>query len=114
MAFRFLAEVRVGKVCGFLCYFDGEPTDECHGETGGFLGLPGDVAGDERDDHVALREEELRAVEGDEQAGGVVVCGFDGYYDGGADYRGDGPELGLGNAISSPVRPVIFLLGQFC
>jgi hypothetical protein len=75
-------------------------TDERHGETGGLFGLAGDVARDERDDHIALREEELGAVEGDEQACGVGGCGFDADDDSGADYRWDRPELRLnGSAL---------------
>ena len=64
---------------------------ECHGET--FLSLTGCVAGDQGDDHVALGEEELCAVEGDEHAGGVGFCGCYDEDDDGSDDGWDGPEL---------------------
>lgn len=41
------------------------PRNESHGEHGRFLRLPRDVARDEREEQVALGEDELRAVEGD-------------------------------------------------
>lgn len=62
---------------------------ECHGET--FLSLTGCVAGDQGYDHVALGEEELRAVEGDEHAAGVGCCGCYDEDDDGTDDRWDGP-----------------------
>lgn len=47
------------------------PADEGHGQGGGFLGLAGDVAGDEGEDEVALGDEELSAVEGDQEADAI-------------------------------------------
>lgn len=44
------------------------PENEGHGESRGFLGLASNVAGDQREDQIALGKIELRAVKGNEQA----------------------------------------------
>ena len=61
------------------------PADERQRQRRRLLGLPRDVARDEREDEVALRQEELRAVEGDEQPDARVVRRRDRVDDGGAD-----------------------------
>lgn len=67
---------------------------ECHSET--FLSLTGCVAGDQGDDHVALGEEELRAVKGDEHSAGVGCSGCYDEDDDCSDDGWDGPELVFG------------------
>lgn len=70
------------------------PSNENHGHDNTLLGLAGNVAGDERDDHVALSKEELSAIKGNEHATGVGQGWLDDKNDNSSDYGGDGPQLG--------------------
>lgn len=92
----------------------GGPADEAHGQGGGLFGLcactlsamdyeseesgartSGDVAGDQGEDQVTLREEELGAVEGDEEADAVALGGLEVVDDGSSDDSGERPDLEL-------------------
>lgn len=69
------------------------PAYEHHCHHHALLGLAGNVAGDQRDDHIALSAEELSAVECDEHAARISRIGLDDEDDDRADNRRYSPEL---------------------
>jgi len=69
------------------------PANESHGHTDALLRLSSHIPRDERDDHVALGEKELRAIKCNEHASGVGFCRLYANDDSSADNARDTPQL---------------------